>query len=218
MPDRVTTSFIPKESLMQDRSPRPARRSPFVFLNVIGAGILVATVLASAGVFGLKTYTEQSIASKRVSLDRQRAAFEPATIEELLRLDKRLISSATLLKNHTAVTLIFNDVETRTGENVRFKTFKYESVGQDRFAISMNGNAKSFNAVAVQSDSFGKSSVIKDPIFSNLNLSQNGDVVFDFSGVIDPARINFATLLAGAAAGAGGLSDPSGAPREDVQP
>lgn len=210
MPDRVTTSFIPKESLMQDRTPRPARRSPFVFLNVIGVGILVATVLGSLGVFGLKTYTEQSIASKKVSLDRQRAAFEPATIEELLRLDKRLESSGALLKSHTAVTLIFDDLETRTGENVRFKSFKYESAGQDRYVVSMNGVAKSFNAVAIQSDSFGKSAIIKDPIFSNLNLDQGGDVVFDFTGVIDPVRINFATLIAGVGAGAGGLPEPSG--------
>ena len=68
MPDRVTTSFIPKESLMQDRTPRPARKSPLVFLTLIGVGILIITVLASGGVFLLKAYTEQSIASKRTPL------------------------------------------------------------------------------------------------------------------------------------------------------
>jgi hypothetical protein len=204
---------------MQDRSPRPTHRNPFVFLNVIGVGILVVTVLASAGVFGLKTYTEQSIAAKKTSLDRQRAAFEPATIEELLRLDKRLTASQGLLKSHVAVTLLFDDLESRTGENVRFKSFKYEPAGQDRFAITMNGVAKSFNAVAIQSDSFGKSSVVKDPIFSNLNLDPTGDVIFDFGAIIDPVRINFATLIAGAAA-AGGLGEPTGTdePQEPTAP
>lgn len=209
MPDRVTTSFIPKESLMQDRTPRAPRRSPFVFLNLIGAGILIVTVIASGGVFLLKSYTEQSIAAKRVSLDRQRAAFEPATIEELLRLDKRINASAALLKSHYALTLIFDDLEARTGENVRFKTFKYEPAGTGRFAVSMSGTAKSFNSVAVQSDSFGKSSIIKDPIFSNLNLDQNGNVIFEFGGLVDPVRINFSTLIAGAAA-APGLPEPQG--------
>ena len=218
MPDRVTTSFIPKESLMQDRSPKAPHRSPFVFLNVIGAGILIVTVLACAGIYALKSYTEQSIAAKRTSLDRQRAAFEPATIEELLRLDKRLTASQGLLKSHIALSLVFDDLEARTGEHVRFKSFKYEPAGQDRYAITMNGNAKSFNSVAIQSDSFGKSSVIKDPIFSNLNLDPNGDVIFDFNAVIDPVRISYATFIAGAAASVGGLPDPTGQGSTEVQP
>lgn len=198
MPDRVTTSFIPKESLMQDRNPRAPRKSPLVFVHIVAGGILVLAVIASGGMFLFKTYTEQSIISKRQSLDRQRAAFEPATIEELLRLDKRITASQGLLKSHTALSLLFEDLEGRTGENVRFKNFKYESSGQGKFVITMGGTAKSFNAVALQSEVFGKSSVIKDPIFSGLNLDQNGEVVFDFSAVIDPARINYATFLAGA--------------------
>lgn len=216
MPDRVTTSFIPKESLMQDRTPRPARRSPLMFLNVIGVGILVVTVLATGGVFGLKTYTEQSISSKRVSLDRQRAAFEPATIEELLRLDRRLVSSQTLLQNHTALTLVFDDLEARTGENIRFKNFKFEPFGLDRSAVTMSGTARSFNAVAIQSNSFGKSAIVKDPIFSNLNLDPSGNVVFDFTGVIDPARVNFAALIAGASAA--GTTEPADDVFEEPQP
>lgn len=192
---------------MQDRSPRPVRRNPFVFLNLIGIGILIITVLVAGGVFLLKTYTEQSIASKRVSLDRQRAAFEPATIEELLRLDKRINASNTILKSHYALSLVFDELEGRTGENVRFKSFKFEPAGPGRFAVTMSGTAKSFNAVAIQSDAFGKSSIIKDPIFSNLNLDTNGNVIFDFGAVIDPVRISFATMVAGAV-GAGGLPEP----------
>jgi hypothetical protein len=198
MPDRVTTSFIPKESLMSDRTPRSPRRSPLVFLNLIAGAILILALLAAGGVFLLKTYTEQSIISKKESIDRQRAAFEPATIEELLRLDKRINASYALLKGHTALSLVFSDLEGRTVQNVRFRDFKYEPAGPGKFSVTMSGTAKSFNAVALQSDSFGKSDVIKDPIFANLNLDQNGDVIFDFTAVVDPARISYATIVAGA--------------------
>jgi len=219
MPDRVTTSFIPKESLMQDRNPRSVRKNPLVFVNVVAAGILILAVGAAGAMFLFKTYTEQSIISKKQSLDRQRAAFEPATIEELLRLDKRINASHDLIKAHTALSLLFNDLEARTGENVRFKNFKYEAAGTGRFAITMGGTAKSFNAVALQSDSFGKSTIMKDPIFSNLNLDQNGEVVFDFSAIIDPVRINYATFVAGAGASVGGLEPPTGtAPAPESQP
>lgn len=183
---------------MQDRTPRTSRKSPLVFVNIIAGGILVLAVVASGGMFLFKTYTEQSIISKRQSLDRQRAAFEPATIEELLRLDKRITASQGLLKAHTALTLLFDDLEARTGENVRFKNFSYESSGQGKFMIVMGGTAQSFNAVALQSDAFGKSTIMKDPIFSNLNLDQDGNVVFDFSAVVDVTRINYASLIAGA--------------------
>lgn len=200
MPDRVTTSFIPKESLVSERAPKSPRRSPFVLVNIVAGAILIVAVLASGGMFLLKTYTEQSIVAKRESLNRQRAAFEPATIEELLRLDKRLTASHGLLRSHVALSTMFNDLESRTNVNVRFKNFKYEPAGPGRYLVSMNGTARSFNAVALQSDAFGKSTIFKDPIFSNLNLDQSGTVVFDFAAVVDPARVSYAAALAGAAA------------------
>jgi hypothetical protein len=192
MPDRVTTSFIPKESLVSERVTKQTSKNPLIFINIVAGGILLAAVVASVGIFLLKTYTVQSIESKKVSLDRQRAAFEPATIEALLRLDKRINASSGLLKSHVALSLLFDDLEARTNTNVRYKNFKYEPGGSGRFLISMSGTAKSFNAVALQSDSFGKSTIIKDPIFSNLNLDQNGDVIFDFTGVIDTSRVSYA--------------------------
>ena len=200
MPDRVTTSFIPKESLTSERGPVSPRKNPFVFLNIIAGGIIVLAILAAGGIFLLKTYTESSIASKRDSLEKQRAAFEPATIEELLRLDKRLTASAGLLRGHVALSLLFDDLESRTMENVRFKSFTYEQGAGNKFAISMGGIAKSFNSVALQSDAFGKSNIIKDPIFENLNIDQTGDVIFDFTAEVDPARISYATVVAAAGA------------------
>ncbi len=195
---------------MNDRGPRPSRQSPLVFLNIVAGAILVLAVVTTGGVFLFKTYTEQSITAKRQSLDRQRAAFEPATIEELLRLDKRIIASQALLKSHTSLTLLFEDLEARTGENVRFKNFKYTSAGQGAYTVVMNGTARSFNAVALQSDAFGKSNIMKDPIFTNLNLDQSGEVVFDFSAMIDPARISYASLVAGAAQSGVDTSNPDG--------
>ena len=196
MPDRVTTSFIPKESLVSERSPRPERRNPLVFVNLVAAAILVVAVLGSAGVFLLKTYTVQSIASKKKSLDLQRAAFEPSTIEELLRLDQRINASSGLLKTHIAPSLMFAELEGRTNVNVRFKNMKFEPGGSGKYIVTMSGSARSFNAVALQSDQFGKSNIFKDPIFSNLNLDSNGDVIFDFTALIDPARISYATAVA----------------------
>ncbi len=169
-----------------------------VFVNIVAGALLILAIVASGGVFLFKTYTQQSIASKQDSLEKQRAAFEPATIEELARLDRRIGASSQLLKTHIALSLLFQDIEGRTDINVRFKNFKYEPAGSGRMSVSMSGTAKSFNAVALQSDIFGKSTILKDPIFSNLNLDQAGNVVFDFTAVIDPARVSYAASVAGA--------------------
>ena len=144
--------------------------------------------------FLFKTYTESSISSKQESLDRQRAAFEPATIQELLRLDRRLMASSELLRNHMAISLLFEDLEARTGTNVRFNDFKFESLTAGKKTINMSGTARSFNSVALQADAFGKSTLFKDPIFSNLNIDAKGIVIFDFAGIVDTARLNYAAL------------------------
>ncbi|MBU6310628.1 hypothetical protein KGO06_01695 [Patescibacteria group bacterium] len=195
MPERVTASFIPKESLMQDRVKRPSGPSAFAFLNVVGIVIIILTAVSAGGIFLFKSYTEQSIASKKVTLDRQRAAFEPATIEDLQRLDARIQTARALLSRHHALSLVFDELEARTGGAVRFRSFSFEPAGQGAFVIDMSGSARSFNSVAIQSESFGDSAVIRDPMFSNLNLDTAGNVVFDFSATIDPSRIPFGLLI-----------------------
>ncbi len=202
MPDRVTTSFIPKESLVTERGPKSPKRNPLAFVTLIAGIILVVAVAACAGLFLLKAYTTSSIASKKDSLDRQRAAFEPATIQELLRLDRRLQSAGELLKVHIAPSLLFAELESRTGANVRFRNFVYESATAGKKTVVMSGSAKSFNAVALQADAFGKSTIFKDPLFSNLNIDAAGNVVFEFSSVVDIARIRYAASASAALDGA----------------
>lgn len=198
MPERVTTSFIPKEALAGQRNTRAPSANPFFLLNIVAAAILFATVVASVGLFLFQSYTAQSIAAKNESLNRQRSAFEPATILELLRLEARIGASEELLGKHTALSLLFDDLEARTNTNVRFRDFSFDNNGAE-YVLTMDGIAKSFNAVALQSDSFGKSTLLSDPIFSNLNLDDTGNVVFNFTATVEIARINYALAAAQAA-------------------
>jgi hypothetical protein len=197
MPDRVTTSFIPKDSLTTERAPRAVQGNPFVIVNIVAGIILVGTLVAAGALFLFQTYTNAAISSKQDSLEKQRSAFEPATIKELSRLDKRLSASQALLKTHTAVSLMFADLETRSGGNVRFKDFAYDTAGPGVMMVTMSGSAKSFNAIAVQSDAFGKSTIFKDPIFSNVNIDAAGNTIFNFTAKIDTSRITYAALVAG---------------------
>ncbi len=190
MEERVKTSFIPKASLKVERAETKAK-SPVALVNVITGLILVMAILSAGGIFAFERYSLQAVQSKQQSLERSRAAFEPATIKELSRLDTRIGAGKTLLKSHVAVSVLFDELEKRTLSSVRFNNFSYSIADSTHTLLSASGEATSFNAVALQSDAFSKSAIITEPIFSNVNISKTGTILFDFTAVIDMTRIGY---------------------------
>lgn len=190
MQERVKTSFIPKGSLEVQRK-KSATQSSIGLVNAIASIILIGTILAAAGMFLFERFVERSIDSKTESLDRARAAFEPKTIEELLRLDTRLTLGKELLVNHLAPSYVFDELEAITLKSVRFRDFTFRETTPGAFDVSMAGEARSFNALALQSDAFGKSGVFLEPIFDGLNINETGNVVFAFSASVDTELIRY---------------------------
>jgi len=213
--ERVKTSFIPKASLKTEKRRSPARSSIGI-INVIASIILLAAIIAAAGMFLFEQFTVQNIERKRASLERARAAFEPATIKELAKLDARLASAETLLDAHIAPSLLFDEIETNTLSSVRFKDFALAESGPGRLMVTMSGEAQSFNALALQSDIFGKSPFFSEPLFSDFNIDSTGNVVFSFSAVVIPAEIAYrAPSSAPQAPNTAGETEPPSA--EDTQ-
>lgn len=190
MQERVKTSFIPKASLQTERRGAPSR-NPVGVVNVIATIILIAAIVAAAGMFLFEQFTIQNIERKRASLERARAAFEPATIKELSRLNTRLSVGASLLNSHVAPSRVFDELEAITLGTVRYGSFSLVEVTPGVFAISFSGEARSFNALALQSDAFGKSNVFTKPIFDGLNINDTGNVVFNFSSEVNLDQIRY---------------------------
>lgn len=190
MDDRVKTSFIPKASLKVEQKKTPKGVSVGIF-NVIGTIILIIAVVAAVGAFLFEQFTIQSIQNKKQSLEKARAAFQPATIKELSRLDTRLQSGAALLSSHVSPSKLFDEIEKETLSSVRFRDFLFGESGPNRVTVTMSGEATSFNAVALQSDRFGSSDIFSEVIFSNLNVGSTGNVVFNFSAVVNVNEVLF---------------------------
>jgi hypothetical protein len=195
MEERVTTSFIPKESLHADTT-RRRTGSPAAFANIVAGAILILAILAAGGVFSFEKYTESAIQSKQDSLARSREAFEPATILELSRLDGRISAAEKLLKTHTSASRLFDELEKVTLSSVKYDTFEYSASTPGHLLLTMTGEAQSYNAVALQSDAFSKSTIVTDPIFSNVTVGKSGAITFNFTGVIDPTRMLYAPATA----------------------
>ena len=60
----------------------------------------------------------------------------------------------------------------------------------------MSGKAKSYNSVAYQAKVFSSEPAFKNAVFSNLDLDQSGNVVFEFDAQIDPSLVTYQNNIA----------------------
>lgn len=191
MEPQFRTSFIPKKTLTAGAALEKVKGNSLGIISLIALIIALGAVVLSVGIFLYQQILTSSIARKAETLERARAAFEPALIQELVRLDARIQSAGVILNEHLAPSTLFSILEDSTLKSVRFSNFSLNRVGDNKIGISMQGVANNFNGVALQADIFGKSKAIKEPIFSNLNLDQTGKAVFTVTAFVDPAFINF---------------------------
>ncbi len=195
MDPKFQTSFIPKKPIAQSAGIKAPHTTNFFSLITI---IIFVTVLAIAGaVWGYKSYLESSNAKLKTQLSASLKQFEPSLIAELSRLDSRIESTKTLLNQHIALSSFFDFLARVTIPSIRFSSFKY-TLGAQKVVITMSGQAKSFAAVALQSGEMLKPqnlNYIRNPLFSNLNVDLNGNVLFDFSGSVDLSQISYRTFI-----------------------
>ncbi len=192
MEPEFKTSFIPKKTLTTTRRARGAVVGLFFVLSLI---LLLGAVLLSIGVFVYRTYLERSNEAKLGELEAAREAVDPDLIRELERLDIRLKTSQNLLSEHRALSSFFDFLEKTTLQTVQFESFTYAELSASEIAVTMDGKAKSFTSLALQSDAFAQSGVVHSPLFSNLDLDDTGNVTFEFTGVVDSSAVRYAKPL-----------------------
>lgn len=193
MDPQVSASFIPKKPLVSDVR-RPSAGSSIFFL--IGLLIFTGAVVLAGGMFLYEQYLKAAIQTKKDLLAQHQKAYDPLVINELIELDSRLKNSKLLMQKHIAPSAIFSFLERSTLSSVRFTAFDYSQAPNGTVTIALSGEAPDFAAVALQSDAFGQSRVLKDVIFSNINLGERGRVVFTVNASVDPAFIVYANMLA----------------------
>jgi len=195
MEPKFRTSFIPKKTLVTASSLQNKRGSSLGIVTLITLIIALGAVVLSVGVFLYQQILEVSITRKTDTLERARAAFEPALIQELVRVDSRIESAKTILNKHITPSVLFESLEDLTLKSVQFSDFDLTRISDEKISITMKGVAHDFRGVALQADTFGKSKLVRDPIFSNLNLNQEGNAVFSLSAFVDPSFINFVNYI-----------------------
>jgi len=193
MDPQVQASFIPKKSLDVNAPRGGGGFSGLLFL--ISLLIFITSLVAAGASFAYTQYLNSAIASKSHSLELAEGAFDPSTIQDLVRLDSRLTQSKKLLASHVAVSNLFALLETQTLANVSFSSFDYQ-LGDDGSAkITLQGVADSFSTVALQSDQFGGNKLLKDVVFTNIAVDNAGHVNFNVSATVDPSVLSYSSTL-----------------------
>jgi len=194
MEQNFQTSFIPKKPILREEA--VASRPVSIFL-VISLFIFFTTLLAIGGLYFYKTMVAKKILDLENTLNLAKNRFEPSKITELQVLDKRLMAASEILSKHVTVLPIFKALEQLTMKTVRFTKFDYSLGTEERATINvkMSGVAIGYRSIALQSDLFAKNKNLIDPIFSNLTLDNNGNVVFDLEFSVEPNFVNYQQAL-----------------------
>jgi hypothetical protein len=191
MDPQAPASFIPKKPLTVDGRSGGGGG----LLNVIALLIFVASLAGAGGTFLYQQYLKNSITAKAASLNRAQGAYDPGVIQDLVRLDSRIAQARTLMGKHVAPTALFAYLAGATLESVQFTRFGYTLEADGSAVLSLDGVARSFSSVALQSDSFGSSRVLRNVIFSGISVGQTGSVSFSVSATVDPALILYDRAL-----------------------
>ena len=184
-------SFIPKQSLAAAAG-RGGGMGLFFLMAII---IFTLSIVSAGAAFGYKQILNNTIADKDASLRKAEGAFNPGTIQDLLRLDNRLTQARVLLQKHVAPSAILYFLSTITLERVQLNSFEMGLNNNGSASLSVSGSADSFSSVALQSDQFGATKLLKDVIFSGISVNETGKVGFTVNATVDPSLLLYSNSI-----------------------
>ncbi len=175
----------------------------FILVAIVA---LAAALALAAGVFLYDRFLDANVQKKSEQLERARQAFEPALIQELVRLDSRLQAADDVLARHLAPSELFNLLEELTLQSVAYDSLDYTVGEDDTIEIRMRGKARSVNGVALQASVFGQNNAVTNPIFSELDLVRDG-VTFEVTATVNPSALRYTTVFSQYSGGVGNFSE-----------
>jgi hypothetical protein len=195
MDPQAQTSFIPKRALAEDRAPRQKTVSIFSFIATI---LFIASIIGAGAMYFYETSLRANVAGMQETLTKAKDAFEETFLQQLQVVDRRMNAASDVLENHVVVSPIFSALQQSTLKSIQFTKFVYAVDGSGPSAsilVKMSGRAQNYNALALQSDELTKNKYIRNPIFSNLTLDTQGNVLFDLAFSVDPKFVLYGEAL-----------------------
>jgi len=162
--------------------------------SVVGFGIFFLTLAVYGGTYGYKNYLNNQIAKADQEINAARSAFQVEKIKELFEANSRILAIKSLLEKHNVSSEVLELLQELVIQNVRIDDFGFENIDGSP-TITMNVEARSYNALAVQSDIFSKNDSLVSPHFSDFNLSESGNVTAKFFALVAPELVSYKEAL-----------------------
>jgi len=137
---------------------------------LVSIGIAAFAVVASGLVLGYSQFLMHIEDTKAAELKKEQEAVVAETLKEYVRLKDRFNASEQLLANHITLSRFFDELESLTLQNVQFTNLRLSIAGDGTAKIDLDGIAKNFNALAVQSNQVASNKNIKRAIFSGIRF------------------------------------------------
>lgn len=188
MDTQFQPSFIPKKPVTSATGGSRSSGSVFYYIGVL---VFSCAVIASVGVWGYEYYLNSRISKMESDLASARAVLEPDLIKELSKANNRFLSAEEILKNHVTLSSFFDLLQKITLQSVRFSSFSYD-IKPEGIIIVMKGEAKSYASVALQAKTFSEDPGFLSVLFSDLDLNEDGNVVFTVKATLNPEVISYA--------------------------
>ncbi len=188
----VQTSFIPKRSL--DTNTRVERADTVSIFTILSVLIFFIVIIGAGGIFLWKKNLEKEILDVKSVIIREKDSFSSEDINQLAKLDKRLISGGQLLDSKLYTSKIFELLNQNTIKTVRFTKFTVDPslVDKEKLKITVSGQAKDYASLALQAHIFsGLNDSFIDYDFSNLTLDLSGNVTFDMNATLAKKSLVF---------------------------
>lgn len=180
------SSFIPKKTSTGGSFSQSGGLFPFIANTVF-----TIALIASVGVFAYDKYLQNSISNMDSDLNAARAELQPETIKQLAKSDRRIIAASQIMNNHVTLSSFFELLQSLTLQGVRFTSFSYGPGTNNATTIVIKGYARTYATVALQAKIFSENENFVNPLFSDLDLNDKGDVVFSMKTGINPKIISY---------------------------
>ena len=201
MEPAISTSFIPKRPIESaaTQSVQVSKQHSFVSLLVF------LIIIGTAAAYGISYVYESQLLKQKVALESQLASARDGIgtdfVSDMKRLDQRIKGVKTLLGSHVAVSPVFDALQATTLHSIQYTSFDYEFQTDDTtkkkiVRITLLGVAKTYNAIALQSDAFQGNTLIINPVFSGLTIDDKTHTVgFKLTFSVDPAKLSYQSFI-----------------------
>lgn len=184
-------AYIPRSSFGQTPGVIPMqvkKKYTIRVFSLLSTVILVCALVGTIGLFFYKSHLEKQLTSAQESLNNLSDSTSERKMHEIEVYDRKLNVAHRLLNNHIAATRLFDTLENSTKQTVRYKSLEYLYDPGFEAEVTLRGDTKELESVALQKMQFFKDTTFSDFVVRDIKSSS-----FNQSGVGDMPRMQNAT-------------------------